>query len=176
LKKLKDKYDHSKPYPSSGFVTQKHKLTLLPDEKHGTSVRVGNGLISVKYNFQLEQTSEEVKRAVSKGILTALRKEANDYLPVRLRELAILHGLHFSKLSIKNMRSRWGSCSGVNNINLTIHLMTLPERLIDYILLHELAHTKVKNHSKKYWMTLLNICPDAKHLDKELKSYKIMHY
>ena len=83
-------------------------------------------------------------------------------------------------LRIKNWqlktKTRWGSCSFKNNINLSLHLMRLREELIDYVILHELVHTKVKNHSREFWTTLDIYCPKSKSLDKELKKYSLRFY
>lgn len=104
-----------------------------------------------------------------------LRSKAHSYLPFRLKELATKYGLQYQRLSIRNTRTRWGSCSSKNNINLCIHLMRLPEELIDYVILHELAHTVHKNHSIKFWNFLsLLLGTDAKAIDKKLKAYKTL--
>ena len=174
LKKVNEFVNQSERNPTSGFVTKEHQLILEPGAMHGVKVRVQKGAILVKYNTELTQDSKEVRAAVTKGILIALKKEGAEYLPARLSELARKCNLSYNNVAIKNMKSRWGSCTGRNNINLTIHLMRLPDHLIDYVLLHELAHTIVKNHSKKYWELLENICVGSKKMDKELKSHKIM--
>jgi len=95
---------------------------------------------------------------------------------VRLEELAIKYGFEVSKVTIKNNKSRWGSCSKKNNINLNLHLIRLPEHLSDYVLLHELVHTIHKNHSNKFWNQLDMITGSAKSLDRELKQYRIGIY
>ena len=66
--------------------------------------------------------------------------------------------------------------SYTNNINLNLHLMRLPEALRDYVILHELAHTIEKNHGAGFWRLLENICPGSKHLDKQMKAYRISIY
>jgi hypothetical protein len=110
------------------------------------------------------------------GILAAWRKEAKKYLPVRLNELSRKHQLPYNRVIIKNNKSRWGSCSQKDNINLSLHLMRLPDHLIDYILLHELAHTLHKNHGRQFWKSMEKICPNAKSLDKEMRGYRIEIY
>ncbi|MDD5459319.1 MAG: M48 family metallopeptidase [Phycisphaerae bacterium] len=71
-------------------------------------------------------------------------------------------------------KTKWGSCSGKNNINLNINISFLPENLQNYILLHELVHTKVKNHSKLFWTELDKYTQSkAKELAKELKNYRM---
>ena len=65
-----------------------------------------------------------------------------------------------------------GSCSSSNNINLSLHLMRLPSRLIDYVIMHELTHILEKNHSSRFWDKLESFLPGAKNLDQELKNYQ----
>ena len=81
------------------------------------------------------------------------------------------YGFIYKQVSIRNQKSRWGSCSINNNISLNIQLMGLPHKLIDYVLLHELVHTLVKNHSVLFWNTLNKYVRNAKNLDKDLKKY-----
>ena len=137
------------------------------------SVKVRSGIIRVKYPQNKEADSPIVQKAIRKGIEEAYRTEAIEYLPKRLNDLSDKYGLPFKEVFIKNIKSRWGSCSGKNNINLSIHLMSLPDHLIDYVLLHELIHTKIKNHSRNFWHDLNIITGNAKVLDKELKKYHI---
>jgi predicted metal-dependent hydrolase len=103
----------------------------------------------------------------------AFRLEARHYLPQRLSELARQKNLSYRKIFIRSSKTRWGSCSFENNINLSWYLMKLPDELIDYVLLHELAHTKHKNHSREFWSFLGELLgADAKTIDKRLKKYR----
>jgi predicted metal-dependent hydrolase len=110
---------------------------------------------------------------IRKAMEAALRNEAKYFLPLRLAELAAAHGLAYQNVTIKNTRTRWGSCSSTNNINLSLHLMRLPAALSDYVLLHELAHIVEKNHGPRFWRYLEKICPGSKALDRQLKAYRI---
>ena len=89
----------------------------------------------------------------------------------RLRYLADRDGFAYNKISIRNQKTRWGSCSSDNNISLNIKLICLPKDLIDYVILHELTHTKIKNHSLSFWSFLNQYIPDAKKKDRALKRY-----
>ena len=102
----------------SNFGTRNHKLRISQHNGDSITVRVVNGIISVKYPPAKNVHSFEVQKAIRKGIASALRKEAKVYLPNRLEELSQKFGLPFNKVFIKNMKSRWGSCSYKNNINL----------------------------------------------------------
>ena len=98
-------------------------------------------------------------------------EQAVDYLTNRINELSNLHGLPFNRLSIKSQKTLWGSCTSRNNINLNINLINLPKELIDYVIVHELVHTKVKNHGPSFWSMLGGIVDNARVLDKKLKGY-----
>lgn len=101
----------------------------------------------------------------------ALKKQAESLLPQRLAYLASKHGFEFKAVQVKKMRSRWGSCSSEQVVALNIYLMQLPWHLIDYVLLHELVHTKHLNHSARFWAELIACMPNAKTIKKELRHY-----
>ncbi|HOK95880.1 MAG TPA: DUF45 domain-containing protein [Anaerohalosphaeraceae bacterium] len=97
---------------------------------------------------------------------------AAQWLCRRLQMLADRYGFKFSRVSIRRQKTRWGSCSAKNSISLNIRLAHLTPQLCDYVLLHELVHTKVKNHSKQFWRCLDVCCAgQARQLDKQLKQY-----
>jgi predicted metal-dependent hydrolase len=101
------------------------------------------------------------------------KEQAKEVLVKRLTELAKQHSLHFNRVHIRNQRSRWGSCSRNNDISLNMKIMVLSEDMRDYVLLHELVHTKVYNHSPKFWAELNKYVPDAKAKDKRLRWYDL---
>ena len=103
----------------------------------------------------------------------ALRARAKAELPPRLAELAAQHGFHYNKVFIKNNISNWGSCSSLGNINLNLRLVTLPQELRDYVMLHELCHLKYMNHGPKFHALLESICPGHRELARRMKEYKI---
>ncbi len=91
----------------------------------------------------------------------------------RLNQLARQHNLPFQRVTIRSQRSRWGSCSSRNSLNLNIKLARLPAELLDYVLLHELVHTRVKNHGPDFWQALEDELPGARQLAKRLKQYPL---
>ena len=102
------------------------------------------------------------------------RAKAKRLLTCRLRQLADKHGFEYNRVFIRNQKTRWGSCSSLNNISLNINLVSLTEDLMDYVLLHELLHTRIRNHSKKFWAQLDKYVPgSAKDLDKRLKKHRL---
>lgn len=132
-----------------------------------------NGILKVQYPDHIPVSHPRIQELIRSGIVEALRLEAKHFLPKRLEELAKYHGFNYRVVTIKNLKSRWGSCSTVNNINLNLHLMRLPDRLIDYVLIHELCHTVEKNHGPGFW-NLLDKCTGgmARQLDAEMKKYR----
>ncbi len=98
-------------------------------------------------------------------------EEATNKLTCRLWEIARKHNFSFNKVKVRVMKSRWGSCSSKNDISLNAKLTGLPDRFINYVLLHELVHTKVKNHSVNFWFALNAHLHEAKRIDKELRQY-----
>jgi predicted metal-dependent hydrolase len=107
------------------------------------------------------------------NIIEILRAEAKDYLIPRTRTLAAQKNIVINKVTIKNMRTRWGSCSSKSNINLSLFLMLLSDELIDYVIWHELAHIKHKNHSAAFWGHLEHLLPNSKVWDKQMRSIQI---
>jgi predicted metal-dependent hydrolase len=102
----------------------------------------------------------------------ALKQEAQTLLPQRLQLLAVKHGFTFQRVNTRYLKSRWGSCNQDNAIGLSIFLMQLPWQLIDYVLMHELVHTRIHNHSAKYWNELQKYLPNAKQLRREIHKYR----
>ena len=94
-------------------------------------------------------------------------------LTARLRELALCHGFVYERVTIRNQKSRWGSCSARNNISLNMKLVLLPDELMDYVLLHELLHTRIKNHGPAFWDALERLAGDARQKRARLKAYHL---
>ena len=88
----------------------------------------------------------------------------------KMVQLANIHQLDFYKLTFKTLKTRWGSCSQNNTICINNIIYYLPEHLKEYIMLHELTHTKIKNHSRIFWEELEKICPNSKLKRKELRN------
>jgi len=164
--------DSSLMYSKTPFETREHRLEISEWDNDNISIRLSRGKINIKYPAGQDVNSLPIKKAIRKGIEKAYREEAKEYLPKRLNDLSDKFNLPYKEVYIKNIKSRWGSCSSKDNINLSIHLMRLPDHLIDYVLLHELAHTKVRNHSMQFWNFLDSLTLNAKKLDKDLKKYK----
>jgi predicted metal-dependent hydrolase len=151
--------------------TRCHEITVSHHALNTCRIVRDGAAIHILLPENADITTAAIQQKIKTIVEEVMRSEALNYLPVRMNELALAFGLTFGRITVKNIKTRWGSCSAVNNINLNLHLMQLPDRLIDYVLLHELAHVKEKNHSQRFWDFLEEICPNARQLDKELKQY-----
>jgi predicted metal-dependent hydrolase len=86
-------------------------------------------------------------------------RQAKRELPQRLLELAGIHGLHVTQISIRNQRARWGSCGRDGHICLNWRLVQMPGWVRDYVLIHELMHLRRMDHSPAYWRLVADACP-----------------
>lgn len=151
--------------------TQHHEFLVQKTEKEKFFARFSTGLCEIFIPVSEEISNEGSQTFISFCIIETLRKEAKIILVDRTRELATKNGFDINEIRIKNMQSRWGSCSIKGNINLNLHLMRLPKHLSDYVILHELAHTKHHNHGPLFWQELDKHVKNSKALAKELKSW-----
>ena len=112
------------------------------------------------------ETNDE-RRARERALIVRAKTE----LPPRLLVLAAQHGLAVTRISIRNQRWRWGSCSRSGHICLNWRLVTMPERVRDYVLIHELMHLKRMDHSPKFWKLVAGACPLYKEARAWLRSH-----
>jgi predicted metal-dependent hydrolase len=160
--------------PERIFKTRDHTLYLHTHEEKTIRIIIKSGGIHIFYPAFAPVEDQRVQRAIRKGITEAWRIEAGKHLPQRLKELASAWGFSCNRITFRNNKTRWGSCSRDNNISLHIQLMRLPGHLTDYIILHELVHTVHKNHGKQYWQLLDKVTGgNARKLDKEMNDYRL---
>jgi predicted metal-dependent hydrolase len=109
------------------------------------------------------------KNLGKKLLVTWVKQQAKIFLTMRLQQLSEISGLGYSSISIRNQRSRWGSCTVQKAINLNYKLIFLPSELNDHIILHELCHTVHMNHSASFWRLVAKFDPDWKNHSKETR-------
>jgi predicted metal-dependent hydrolase len=136
------------------------------------TTRIQGDKIVISYPLGISFTNELVQTAAKSAAIKAIKKDALSLLPARVKILSDNYSLPVNKVKIKRLKSRWGSCDREANITLNLFLIQLPEELVDYVILHELAHTKQLNHSPQFWSFLEQISPDVKILRKRLKNYR----
>ncbi len=122
---------------------------------------------------EIEQQTAGLERAPEIN-----KNYAKIILRTQLKFLAVKHNFSYNRVFIRNQKTRWGSCSSKNNINLNINLVRLPQELQDYVILHELVHTRIKNHSKKFWSELDKYAGQSKKIARELRKHNLnsFHY
>jgi predicted metal-dependent hydrolase len=179
LKKLANKQIQKQTVftPETEFATYSRKVQMIPADRQNVMVRVKPEVVEIYYPASRRIDDPVLQKTIRKAVEHAWRVEGHEVLPVRLDELAKQFGFHYKRLSIRNSRTCWGSCSGDNSINLSIHLMHLPNHLIDYIILHELCHTIHKNHGKGFWALLDQVTGGkAREYAKQLRTHSTRVY
>ena len=102
-----------------------------------------------------------------------LANKALKYIPERVAYFSKIIGVTYGRITIRNLKTRWGSCSSAGNVNFNYQLYYLPDELLDYVVVHELAHRRHMNHSKEFWSEVARYCPDYRARRKQLKEYQL---
>jgi predicted metal-dependent hydrolase len=144
---------------------------------HGSRAEAGAFLRARREWIVRELHRQDVSRNRSRlphDVESALRRQAARELPQRLAELARLHGFTITAVSIRNQRTRWGSCSPTGRISLNWRLVQVPPEVCDYVLLHELTHLRHLNHSARFWRELARVCPGHAEARRWLRASKLL--
>jgi len=168
--------NHAKPQPTGlshgQAIGKAHRLNFKPSSQATkVSTRLRQNQIEITHPASFESHHPDVQKAAQGASIRALRKEAEHLLPQRLQQLAQQTDFSYRNVAIKQLKSRWGSCSANQELTLNLFLMQLPWHLIDYVLFHELTHTKVMRHGAPFWRELEKHVPRAKQLRKEIGEY-----
>lgn len=162
----------SKVFAQGELIGKAHRLLFVPAAASVAKTRVTGTEIRISYPSQKPIDTPEVQAAAEKAARRALKQQAEALLFKRLEDLARVHDFRYTSVTVKRLKSRWGSCGPHADITLNIFLMQLPWQLIDYVLVHELVHTKVHNHGSDFWSLFESCMPNAKKLRKELRNYQ----
>ncbi len=152
-----------------GMRIGKSHTIVIRNIVHGSASVTKNGQ-QIVVTLPPATSMDDVAKDIHAAVLTALRLEAKSYLPKRLDFLATQQGMHYQKVRFSHASSRWGSCNNQGTISLNIALMKLPFDLIDYVIIHELAHTVHMNHSPEFWSLVARGDPIYKHHRRALKN------
>lgn len=117
-----------------------------------------------KERFEAEPTEKLTREKV-----IALAEEALKVIPERVEYFAKVIGVTYGKITVRNQKTRWGSCSSKGNLNFNCLLILAPPEVLDYVVVHELCHRKQMNHSKAFWLEVEKVLPDYKEARKWLK-------
>lgn len=157
-------------------ITIRHDKTITVTVPRGGSVKDAEKFLHEKAAWIKKQLRkmDQCKNLKDMPDLETDLETAQKRLLERLEHLSDKYDLSFNKAKFRCQKTRWGSCSAQKNINLNVNICFLPEELQDYLLLHELVHTKIMSHSKQYWAKLDKyVGQNAKVLGKELKKYRM---
>ena len=124
------------------------------------------------YNNQkdrLPQNEATPKDTATLALEKRYRDAAKEYIPKRVEYYHSLTGGNYTKITIRDQKTRWGSCSTNGTLSFNYRLMLAPPRVLDYVVIHELCHLTHMNHSKDFWNMVASILPDYKEYRKWLK-------
>jgi predicted metal-dependent hydrolase len=115
-----------------------------------------------KHLAQVQQRQQEAQQAgaLTMEELRALADRAMEVIPARVAHFAPIVGVSYGRITIRNQRTRWGSCSGKGNLNFNCLLMLAPPEVLDYVVVHELCHRREMNHSPRFWALVEQVLPD----------------
>lgn len=125
------------------------------------------GIVRIRSELIQSGTANNLRPAIQKHLHQLAARE----LPPKVLALAVQHGLNVTRVSVRNQRTRWGSCSRRGTISLNWRLIQVPQFVCDYIILHELMHLRQMNHSPKFWEEVRNACPDYLVAERWLKQH-----
>ncbi|QTI96585.1 MAG: M48 family metallopeptidase [Candidatus Nanogingivalaceae bacterium] len=171
IRKMLATHNAKNSYQDGDLIGKTHALFLR--KFSGEEIKISNegNQILVQIPQELAFENPLVQSEIRKTVSKILRKQAKAYLPRRIDFLAEKYGFSFEKLRFSHTGTRWGSCSSSGTISLNIALMNLPHHLIDYVIIHELCHTRQMNHSFKFWQEVEKYCPDYKKYVQEIKQF-----
>ncbi len=157
-------------YQHGQQVGKSHRIAIVPTGLVRTpQLKIVKQSIILTVPNGTDIESATIQRLLRDSVITALRKEAKAYLPRRLKELATRNDFSYERVRFSHAGSRWGSCSSNGTISLNIALMKLSDELIDYVLIHELSHTRQMNHSAQFWAEVERLDPAYKLHRKQVK-------
>ncbi len=149
LRRMQQQAQPTESYTDGQQIGKSHTIVVRPSKNLLVTRKKQHILVNLPQGHSLNDP--DVVKAIRQTVILALRVEAKSYLPKRLAYLAGQLGCSYQKVRFSHASSRWGSCSSQGTISLNIALMKLPFELIDYVLVHELSHTKQMNHSEAFW-------------------------
>jgi len=154
------------------LIGRQHQLLFENTQASRLRTRIIGNQIKISMPRGTQMEDQAVQLAAHKASVRAIKKEAQALLPVRLAYLAELHQIEYRSVKIKELKSRWGSCTQHKDIVLNCYLMQLPDHLIDYVILHELLHTRVLAHGKRFWAELSEYVPNLPQVRKAMRAMK----
>ena len=160
------------PTLTTGYRTRMHTLRIESGgARNNYTITADEVVVTLKSN--IDPTSEIGQQMIRTAVIETMRAEAHAVLLPMVEQLAAQHGFSYNGLTVKNIHSKWGSCSATNHLNFSLYLMLLPGELIEFVVLHELCHTVHKNHSARFHALLNSIVGgNEQSLNRKLRQYR----
>lgn len=174
IEKNKDWILQKKPQKKLYYQNSKIGKTYILQFKEGKSIssKIVGKLIYIYLPPEKYIEDEDVQVEAGKVVIKALRYDAENILPQRVKYLADKNNIQYRSVKIRHLKSRWGSCNSEKDIKLSYFLIQLPWELIDYVILHELNHTRVLAHDKKFWDAFSQILENPKSYRIKMNNYQ----
>lgn len=166
----------SKPSSTSlqadDVIGKSHHLTVGGAKGRRITTRVTEDAVHILLPIGVHMEDNAAQIAANRAAIKALKSEAEILLPPRLEKLATTYNFKYRSLTIRQLKGRWGSCSQHTDIVLNCFLMQLPWELVDYVLLHELVHTRIMAHGPKFWDEMSHYVPDLGTVRKAMRVHR----
>ena len=164
-----DKYKRYKNEDELVLFDKTYKIFITSHASSKNSAKIKGENIHVNIATQHDQTSQD--KLVSTLIYKLIARKYKEQIWHWLNDLNEIHQFgQLNGLRMKNNTTNWGSCSNKGNINISVRLLLAPRAVVEYVLIHELAHLQQQNHSAKYWALVAKACPNYERHEKWLKS------
>lgn len=134
--------------------------------------KISDDSVRITYSSKHFKSVPELEKKLKSALERVLKRDCQKYITQRLNYLSEYTNIDFHNLNFIKLTSRWGSCDTYKNLKFSIYVIQLPKKLIDYVILHELAHTRAMSHGPEFKSIMDNICPDFRNLRKELKKFR----
>lgn len=149
------------------FQGQEHEIKINTYAGKTTQVLYRQNAFIVYINNKVKESM--LLQQVSNQLRDWMLEQAEKVIKNKVRECAKIIGVEYNNIRIKDTKTRWGSCSSKKNLNFNFRLMMAPERVMDYVIIHELCHLLHMNHSKEFWAAVKSYMPDFEEQKSWLK-------
>lgn len=150
-------------------ISRDRTLHFLRTSLPKISSRIASDSLSILLPANCYPEDQVVQDYITKKLPEVLRRDAEDYLPHRVAELADLFGFNYKSVQVKLLKRRWGSCNSKKELVFNLRLMTLDQLHIDYVILHELTHTLHMNHGAEFWTHMESVMPGSRKIAKQVR-------
>ncbi|HZW81863.1 MAG TPA: SprT family zinc-dependent metalloprotease [Candidatus Deferrimicrobium sp.] len=150
------------------FLGKEFPLEIARENVRSFSVEFDQQAFKLRIPSDLSQ--EEEQEGIARILLGWYTQQAKIFIPQRTEQLAKVLQMDYNRVTIKDLKSRWGSCSQLRNLNFNFRLVLAPLYIVDYVIVHELCHLKELNHSKLFWLEVERFCPEYKQHRQWLKT------